>query len=239
MISRVENWSTSLELFDELEKKYWYYRHFTWDRVGLSKNAVNAKLVKSETAAQNSVQHNAMSIKWKDKREVRTLTLCIPRGMTKVVQSGKNSDVARIIHAYNSKMSGVEKSDKIMTFYYLERKRLKNGRKPCGYNTETDLFSSLLHKLRGGDLTALNFPRTIIFEIDWLHDIDVKTFKSKSFAVNPFSMIDHHFIWNTSTITKKSNAKIQSSYVLSKIFVKNLAIIVMWHCAELSFKIHH
>lgn len=59
--------------------------------MGLSKNAVNAKLVKSETAAQNSVQHNAMSIQWKDKREVRMLTFC--------------------------------KSEKIMTFDHVERKR--------------------------------------------------------------------------------------------------------------------
>ena len=44
--------------------------------VRLSKKVVNSKLVESDTAVQNSVQHNAMSIQWKDKREVRMLTFC-------------------------------------------------------------------------------------------------------------------------------------------------------------------
>lgn len=52
---------------------------------------MNSKLVESDTAVQNSVQHNAMSIQWKDKREVRMLTFC--------------------------------KSEKIMTFDHVERKR--------------------------------------------------------------------------------------------------------------------
>ena len=50
---------------------------------------MNSKLVESDTAVQNSVQHNAMSIQWKDKREVRMLTFCIPQGMIKFVESEK------------------------------------------------------------------------------------------------------------------------------------------------------
>ena len=80
---------TSLELFDELEKNTDIVGTKREHPVRLSKKVVNSRLVESETAVQNSVQHNAMSIQWKDKREVRMLTFCIPQGMIKFVQSEK------------------------------------------------------------------------------------------------------------------------------------------------------
>lgn len=60
---------------------------------------------------------------------------------------------------------------------------------------------SLLHKLPGGDLTALNFHRTMIFT----YDTDVETFNSKSFAVNPFKMIEHSLSSHKSSLLQRKS----------------------------------
>ena len=124
---------TSLELFDELEKNTDIVKRE--HPVRLSKKVVNSRLVESETAAQNSVQHNAMSIQWKDKREVRMITFCIPQGMIKFVQSEKkqrcNTHYWR--KQYQNEWRGKIRKDN--DFLSCGKKKTKNSIKPFNYKS--------------------------------------------------------------------------------------------------------
>ena len=66
-----------------------------------------------------------MRLGWKDKRDVYMISTCIADNISNAKRKGKVDRVPEIIETYNSKMRGVYKSDRMLTSYKLERKRLK------------------------------------------------------------------------------------------------------------------
>ena len=122
----VDNWYSFVELLDELGKR-------STDVIGtvrkgrkaLPKDVVNAKLNKEETKTAYSPQYNALCMQWKDKRDVRMLSSCIPDENVSIVRRGKEVTVPLVINIYNNMMGGVDRSDQMMNSYPVERKRLK------------------------------------------------------------------------------------------------------------------
>ena len=75
----VDNWYGSVELLDKLGKRSTdFIGTVRKDRKALLKDVANVKLNKGKTKTAYSPQYNAMCMQWKDKRDVRILSSCIP-----------------------------------------------------------------------------------------------------------------------------------------------------------------
>lgn len=98
-------------------------------RKGFLKDTLNAKLKVGEKSVAYSLKYSAMCMQWKDKRDVRMLTSCIPDKDAIVKRRGKEKAMSLVIDTYNNVMSGVDLSDQMMSSYPLERKRLKKRSK--------------------------------------------------------------------------------------------------------------
>ena len=90
----VDNWYGSVELLDKLGKRSTdFIGTFRKDRKALLKDVANVKLNKGKTKTAYSPQYNVMFMQWKDKRDVRMLSSCIPDENVSVVQRGKEVTV--------------------------------------------------------------------------------------------------------------------------------------------------
>ena len=104
----------------------------------------------------NSLKYSAMCMQWKDKRDVRMLTSCIPDKDAIVKRRGKEKAMSLVIDTYNNVMSGVDLSDQMMSSYPLERKRLEKRSKKCGCICSIHVFSIVKSCTRN---VVVNFPR--------------------------------------------------------------------------------
>lgn len=92
------------------------------DQKGLPKNTLNAKLEVGQKGAAFFLKYSAMCIQWKDKHDVRMLTICIPDKDVIVKWQGKVKTVPLVIDTYNNWMGDADISDQMMSSYPLEYK---------------------------------------------------------------------------------------------------------------------
>ena len=107
-----------------------------------------------------------MQLQWKDKRDVRMLSSCIPDENVSVVRRGKEVTVPLVINIYNNMMGGVDRSDQMMNSYPVECKRLKKWYKKMWIHLVNCVLNAhILHKRKGGKLTSLEFRTKLVSQI--------------------------------------------------------------------------
>ena len=74
---------------------------------GLRKDFMSKKLKTGEKAAAYNLNYGAMCIQWKDKKDVRMLTSCVPDEDVAVKRRGKDKLVPLVVKIYNDSMGGV------------------------------------------------------------------------------------------------------------------------------------
>ena len=74
---------------------------------GLRKDFMSKKLKTGEKAAAYNLNYGAMCIQWKDKKDVRMLTSCVPDEDVVVKRRGKDKLVPLVVKIYNDSMGGV------------------------------------------------------------------------------------------------------------------------------------
>ena len=79
---------------------------------------------KGETKTAYPPQH-VMCMQWKDKRDVRMISSCIPDENISVIPRGKEVIVPLVINIYNSMMVGLDPSDQTMNYTQLNVKEKK------------------------------------------------------------------------------------------------------------------
>ena len=81
---------------------------------------LNAKLKAGEKSVAYCLKYSAMCLEWKDKRDVRMLTSCMPDKDIIMKRQCKEKAVPFFIDTYNNGMVGVDCSDQMMSSYPLE-----------------------------------------------------------------------------------------------------------------------
>ena len=66
-----------------------------------------------------------MCTKWRDKKDVHMLSTCVQNDTITVNRAGREKNIPLVIHEYNRKIGGVDRSDQMLTTYESERKRQK------------------------------------------------------------------------------------------------------------------
>ena len=87
------------------------------------------KLKVEEKSVAYCLKYSANCIQWKDKRDVRMLTSCIPDKDVTVKRRGKEKAVPLIINTCHNEISDVDLSGQMMSSYPLKRNRLKKWSK--------------------------------------------------------------------------------------------------------------
>ena len=122
----IDNWYSSIELLHELPKRSTnVIDTVRKDRKWLLRDTLNVKLKAGEKSVAYCLKYSAMCMWWKDKRDVRMLTSCMPDKDGIVKRRGKEKAVPLVINTYNNEMGGVDLSDQMMSSYPLKCKRLK------------------------------------------------------------------------------------------------------------------
>ena len=208
----VDNWYSSIELLDELRKRSTdVIDTVRKDQKWLPKDILNAKLKVGEKGVAYSLKYSAMCMQWKDKRDVRMLTSCIPDKNVIVKRRGKEKAVPLIIDTYNNGMGGVNLLDQMMSSYPLERKRLKKIVKKMWLHLVNTCFfnSQILHQKRGDKFFVLEFDSKLISQIVEKYEYGTDTFRKgvrSSTVENPSRLMERHVPSYVLAIEKEANA---------------------------------
>jgi len=152
-----------------------------------------------EKVTAYNLKYGGMCMQWKDKRDVRMLTPCIPDEDVIVKRRGKDKMVPLVINTYNNSIWGVDRSDQMMSSYPVERKRLKKWSKKMWLHLiNSSVFNShILHKKKqGGNLLPLQFRSTLISQIVEKYGYDTDTARKggrPSIWDNSFRLVERHF----------------------------------------------
>ena len=161
----IDNWYSSFELTSLLlTRQTDTIGTLVKSRKNLPPDMNKKNLKKDERVVYYESLTNAMVTKWKDKKDVHTISTFVNDGETLVRRSGKDKVIPTVIDIYNRGMGGVDKSDQMMTSYDVERKRVKKWYKKvfnhlinqCAFNAQ------ILHKCMGGELTPLKFRKVLV-----------------------------------------------------------------------------
>ena len=85
----------------------------------------NLKLKVGERKVRYESKTGIMCTRWKDKKDVFTMSTCVEDGILQVRRAGQPKDIPKVIDTYNKNMGGVDRSDQMLTSYEIERKRVK------------------------------------------------------------------------------------------------------------------
>ena len=108
----MDNWYSSLELLSEIRNRSTdVVGTVHKDRKGLPKDVMSKKLKTGVKATAYNQNYGAMGVQWKDKRDVRMLTSCVPDEDVVVKRCGKDKVVPLVVNSYNDSMGGVDRSD--------------------------------------------------------------------------------------------------------------------------------
>ena len=101
------------------------------DRKHQPKAVLKKKLKKGEMVFQSS--DDITITKCKDKRDVRMITnVFVPEIVETVNRYGKTKDKPNVVDVYNQNMSGIDRSDQMLSYHSGLRKQ-SNGTKRLGY----------------------------------------------------------------------------------------------------------
>ena len=127
----VDNWYTSYELARlMLTRNTDLVRTLRVDRKHLppqlkKKKAKKDKLNKGDRIIFYDKTTNTMVSQWGDKRDITLMSTCVNDEMMVVTRAGKEKEIPAVVNFYNNNMGGVDKSDRMLTSYECERKRIK------------------------------------------------------------------------------------------------------------------
>ena len=109
----MDNWYSSLELLSELRNRSTdVVGTVRKDRKGLPKDVMSKKLKTGEKATAYNLNYDAMCMQWKDKRDVRMLTSCVPDEDVAIKRRGKDKVVPLVVNTYNDSLGGLDGSAK-------------------------------------------------------------------------------------------------------------------------------
>ena len=161
----LDNWYSSLELLSKLRNRSTdVVGTVQKDCKGLPKDVMSKKLKTGKKATAYNLNYGAMSMLWKDKRDVRMLTSSVPDENVVVKRRGKDKVVPLVVNTYNDSMGGVDRSDQMMSLYPAERRTLKKWSKKMWFHLiNACVFNAqILHKKQGGNLSPLEFCSRLI-----------------------------------------------------------------------------
>ena len=140
-------------------------------RVGIPYPIKRLQLVRGEHCWMRS--GSTVVCKWKDKREVLTITNAHKVEMCDVMNNrGKVSQKPNVVADYNNGMSGIDLSDQMISYYSNLRKTLKWYRKVALQIIEVLLNNSycVFKKCTGKQMTMFTYRETIVNHLIGLTD---------------------------------------------------------------------
>ena len=94
----------------------------------------NLKLKVGERKVRYQSETGIMCTRWKDKKDVFTMSTCVEDGILQVRRAGQPKDIPKVIDTYNKNMGGVDRSDQMLTSYEIEQKCVKKWYKEFFYD---------------------------------------------------------------------------------------------------------
>ena len=136
------------------------------DRVGLPQEIIKRKLRKGQfTWATNQ---EVVVSKWKDKREVLTISNAhhTPQLIEVQGKNGKAKLKPNIVNDYNKHMSGVDRSDQMLSYHSALKKTVRWNKKVGIHIMEMLVHNAwMLFKKSGGKITTADFKQQAV---EWL-----------------------------------------------------------------------
>ena len=158
----VDNWYSSFELSSLLlTRQTDTIGTLVKSRKNLPPEMNKTKLKTGECVVYYEQLTNTMVTKWKDKKDVHTISTFVNDDKTLVRRAGKDKLIPTVVDIYNRGMGGVDKSDQMMTSYDVERKRVKKWYKKV-FNHIINQCAQILHKRMGGELVPLKFRQVLV-----------------------------------------------------------------------------
>ena len=124
----------------------------------------NLKLKVGERKVRYESKTGIMCTRWKDKKDVFTMSTCVEDGILQVRRAGQPKDIPKVIDTYNKNMGGVDRSDQMLTSYEIERKRVKKWYKKFLYHlVNVCVFNAYIIATKlGSKVTQLQFREELI-----------------------------------------------------------------------------
>ena len=124
----------------------------------------NLKLKVGERKVRYESKTGIMCTRWKDKKDVFTMSTCVEDGILQVRRAGQPKDIPKVIDTYNKNMGGVDRSDQMLTSYEIERKRVKKWYKKFFYHlVNVCVFNAhIIATKLGSKVTQLQFREELI-----------------------------------------------------------------------------
>ena len=167
-----DNYYNSIPLTEVMTARFTYITGtLNKKRVGIPYPIKRLQLVRGEHCWMRS--GSTVVCKWKDKREVLTITNAHKVEMCDVMNNrGKVSQKPNVVADYNNGMSGIDLSDQMISYYSNLRKTLKWYRKVALQIIEVLLNNSyyVFKKCTGKQMTMLTYRETIVNHLIGLTD---------------------------------------------------------------------
>lgn len=144
-----------------------------FDRKENPKDVVQKKLGKGEHCWKRSGP--VIVCKWKDKREVLTITKMHRMEMVNVTNRNlKVSQKPNIVRDYNNGMSGIDRSDQMLSYYSALRKTIRWYKKIGLHVLEIMLFNAhiMYNQSEGGQMRMLRFREKVTLHL--LGNVDLQ-----------------------------------------------------------------
>ena len=171
----VDNYYNSFELAQQLIKEKTYIcGTLRSDRTSNPLDVTKAKLSKGEVVHRS--RDGVVVSKWKDKRDVLTISNMHAVEMVETTnRRGNKKQKPNIVRDYNNGMSGVDKSDQMISYYDSLRKTIRWYKKVGLHVLDIMMHDSFaLHVLYGTDkkVSLLKYRETVIKSLLCLNDAD-------------------------------------------------------------------
>ena len=120
-----DNWYNSVPLTKYLTKRKTYITGtLRADRKDTPRDVMQKKLKAGEMVSQSL--DDISVTKWKDKRDVRIISNAhIPQFVESVNRNGKSKQKPNVVHIYNQNMSGIDRSDQMLSYHSGLRKTIR------------------------------------------------------------------------------------------------------------------
>lgn len=162
----MDNYYNSVKLAEFLhERKTHVVGTLRNNRKGNPKKVISCKLRKGEMTFQR--KGNVMVLKWKDKREVLLISTLHKLDVEEAVNKrGKKKMKPTVVIDYNKNMSGVDRSDQMLSYYTTPRKTVRWYLKVFFHFVDICLWNAthLYNQLNRKKLSFIQFRELIVIE---------------------------------------------------------------------------
>ena len=121
----IDNWYNSVSLTEYFSQRKTYITGtLRRDRKRNPQEVINKKLLKGEMFFQSL--GDVSVTKWKDKRDVQVISNALVPAMVKTTnRHGKEKDKPNVVKIYNENMSGIDRSDQMLSYHSGLRKTIR------------------------------------------------------------------------------------------------------------------